>query len=430
MNILVLYFKWKTKRDRNTVDEHLYCFKRYIDDIQFHYFNGANGIPWYLTKARFDCVILHYTFLATRWSRSFYLRWNNAIKNLKRIPGYKVAIPQDEYAESDTLCDIFNEYAIGTVFTCFGSHDYARIYSKEKVTLEHLITVLPGYIDENAVNRLKFIDNKNTDRPIDLGYRARRLPFWLGRHGQLKYEIGQVFLEKTKDSGLRVDISTDEREAFLGKDWYRFLGRCRAVLGCEGGASLLDPTGEIHLNVDRYLKNNPDATFEEVEKKYFPQQDFNIHLFTLSPRHFECAITKTCQILLEGDYGGIFVPGIHYIELKKDYSNIDQVIEKLSNKEYCARIADNAYGDIVESEKYTYKIFANQVIEHIKSVADLHAKKTKKEQRYIFFLGKYLLLRELMEPILVKVFFVSLALKMYKFGIFKKILDRFRNKND
>ncbi len=428
LKILVIYFKWKTSRDRNTINEHLYSFRRYVKGVKFHYFNGANGIPQYLTKVRYDAVIIHYTFLAMRMSENFYSRWVKTLSNLKLISGYKTAIPQDEYDGSDTLCKFFKEYDIRTVFSCFSAEDYQKVYPVSKVELEHIISVFAGYIDEEAVENVKKLAVDYTKRPIDLGYRARRLPYWLGRHGQIKHEIGQVFKNRTMGSDLVVDIATGEKEAFLGSDWYRFLGMCKAVLGCEGGASLLDSNGEIVSKVDRYCAEHPEANFDEVERNCFQGKDYNIGLFTISPRHFECAATKTCQVLMEGEYSGILFPGIHYIEVKKDYSNVDHVIEILHDTEYCKKIAEKAYQDIVQSGKYSYRVFANDIIRHIKTkVKDIN-EYADNDERYFIWLGKYLYLREKIEPALVKIFYLWLAVKLFKFDIFKKALLKIKKK--
>lgn len=124
--------------------------------------------------------------------------------------------------------------------------------------------------------------------------------------------------------------------------------------------------GCIAKNVDAYCRKNPEASFEEVEARFFPGQDNYIHLFALSPRHFECAMTETCQVLVEGDYSGVFEPGVDYIEIKKDFSNIPEVIEKIKDVDYCEQIAKNCYRHVVESGKYTYEGFVNTIINIIK----------------------------------------------------------------
>ena len=96
MKILVLYFRLDSYKDRNTIYEHLYSFRRYVNGVEFQYINTANGVPWYLAFPKYNGVILHYTFLAARWSQHFYESWKNTTKRLKKIDGYKVAIPQDD----------------------------------------------------------------------------------------------------------------------------------------------------------------------------------------------------------------------------------------------------------------------------------------------------------------------------------------------
>ena len=47
-------------------------------------------------------------------------------------------------------------------------------------------------------------------------------------------------------------------------------------------------------------------------------------------------------MLVEGDYNE-FKPNFHYISLNRDYSNIDECMEKLSDKYFVSTIIDNSY---------------------------------------------------------------------------------------
>lgn len=423
--ILVIYFKVGRARDRKTIDEHLFSFRRYVDDVAFHYFNAANGIPWYLTLADYDGVILHYTFLAARWSSEFFGRWIRTITRLKDIKGYKVAIPQDEYAETASLWGLFRNNGVKGVFTMADKEDWHKVYPKSEVSLEQLVTVYAGYVDELAGHKMERFRLDYEDRPVHVGYRARKLPYWIGRHAQQKYEIAEVFREPLRKAGLSIDISTNDRDVFLGDDWYRFLGRCKVMLGSETGSSLLDPRGEIRARVEAYVRERPEASFDEVEEACFPGEDFNVRMFGLSPRHFECAIMKTCQALMEGEYGGILKPNVHYIEIKKDFRNIADVIERLKDDQYCREIAENAYRDIALSGKYTYREFAAEVVRHILKRSDRRQAPCGRSQAlFMKCLTAYLGLREACDPLLAKVFYVWLGIKIYKFGALAKLLKR------
>ena len=425
--ILVVYHRTSGRRGRSTVDEHLYCFRRYVDGVRFDYFNAAGGFPRYLSRVRFSGVILHYTFMALRWSRDLYLKLRPVLeRRLDRLSGYKVAIPQDEYAETDLLWALFRRAGVKTVFTCFKEQDFEAAYPESETGVEHLITVHPGYIDERAARRIQSIAEREDQRPIDVGYRARQLPYWLGRHGQLKLEVAQRFAARLEGDPMVADVSTDDGDAFLGDDWYRFLSRCRVAPGCEGGASLLDVDGTVRPRVDAYARQHPEASFEEVESACFPGMDGNISLFALSPRHFECTIARTCQALVEGEYGGIFRPGEHYIEIQRDFSNLDEVIERIRDRDACRRLADAAYRDIYESGRYTYRVFARQVVDHLLVHAAELPEVSWTRRWTERALGAWLRLRERLDPVLAPVLTAVCLIRGLKLGVVPWALKRLR----
>ena len=114
---------------------------------------------------------------------------------------------------------------------------------------------------------------------------------------------------------------------------------------------------------------NPSMTFEEFDAM-MPAGWDNHKLTTITPRIFDSAITKTCQILVEGEYNGIIKPDIHYIPLKRDLSNIDEALEKLKDIKFVQNMVDRTYEDLCGNDTYTYRAFA-RLIE--KAIADLIA---------------------------------------------------------
>lgn len=277
----------------------------------------------------------------------------------------KVAIPQDEMYYTEELCSLFQHIEVDSLYTCAYPIDYQTLYPKEKSGLTHYFTTFPGFVDEDSLQTIEQLRQEKIERDIDIGYRGNNLPYYIGKHGQLKRIVAEKFLEATKNSDCKIDISIDPAKVFFGKDWLRFLCRCRTALGCLGGSGLHDPKGEIRIKVENYLKLHPGASFEEVEENCFKGLDNSIHIFAISPRHFECAMTKTCQVLVEGDYK-VFRPNVDYIEIKKDFSNIEEVLHKIKDHAYCASIAENAYKTAILSGKYTYRAFVHEVLSHIR----------------------------------------------------------------
>ena len=365
MRVLILYRR-TCEKFRKTIDDHLFSFKRYVPDVEFYYCDVILHVPYFLRLVKWDAVILHYCIISERFDQEFWKHLSQRLLNVGKLTGYKVAIPQDEYAHTSELWKLFRCIGVETVFTCAQPIDYDKLYPLKETGLKHRISTLTGFVDEDSMTTISRLSKEVKERDIDIGYRARDLPFWLGKHGRIKKELADAALKAPNNQGLNLDISTRNSDVFYGDDWLRFLLRCRTTLGCLGGASLYDPHGQIRKKVDDYLNKHPHASFDEVEKACFPGQDYSLNLFALSPRHFECAMAKSCQILLEGDYQGVLEPNVHYIELKKDFSNYPEVFEKASDKDFCKKIAENAYRDIVESGKYTYRAFATQVIDHIR----------------------------------------------------------------
>ena len=78
-------------------------------------------------------------------------------------------------------------------------------------------------------------------------------------------------------------------------------------------------------------------------------------------------MTGTCQVLTEGYYNGILIPNVHYIPLKKDFSNIDEVIRRIKEDIDRNFLIKNAYNDIVESEKYNINKYLILILNQIMS---------------------------------------------------------------
>ena len=87
----------------------------------------------------------------------------------------------------------------------------------------------------------------------------------------------------------------------------------------------------------------------------------SLNLEVISPKMFEAIMLGTVLVMYEGNYSNIFLSNIHYISLKRDHSNIEEVILKIKDDEYLQNMANRTYKDIVESGKYSYKTFINSV---------------------------------------------------------------------
>jgi hypothetical protein len=179
------------------------------------------------------------------------------------------------------------------------------------------------------------------ERPIDLGYRAFDSPRYLGNAE--RSELAAHVAAAAARRGLQVDISLDPSRRFDESGWADFLNRCKGQLGSEAGGDYFELDDRARLGVNAYVADNPKATLDDIRERFFARYEDPVPGRALSSRIVEAAGTKTTQVLLEGDYGGIFEPDVHYISLKKDFSDLDTALDKFSDTTFADAVADRAF---------------------------------------------------------------------------------------
>jgi hypothetical protein len=121
---------------------------------------------------------------------------------------------------------------------------------------------------------------------------------------------------------------------------------------------VVDFTGEIRRGCERYLALNPDACYREAKVRFFADADWKVVIDTLSPRVFEAAALGCTLVQHEGHYGGVMCPDEHYIRVRRDYSNVADVLDRLRDRGFCRDMARRAHRDLVASRRYGFEAFA------------------------------------------------------------------------
>ncbi len=159
----------------------------------------------------------------------------------------KIALPEDEYDHAEILDEWLFEWGISSVFTNFDESKGEILYPlmHDRAVFHECFT---GYIDDSDAAPYQGETIRGHDR-YDIIYRATHLPYWFGRHGQLKQQIGDVAKGGALAHGLGCDISTRRADTIVGDDWLKFLASGRVVIGCESGSSVFDRRGEIKAKI-------------------------------------------------------------------------------------------------------------------------------------------------------------------------------------
>jgi hypothetical protein len=360
LQALVLYWTPSGRREdvRAAIRHHL----SFLESSPLHhrvtYCHINHDIPEWYRKLAWDVVILHTTMLCMRWHPEL-----PALKTkfcwLRRLRCPVVAMPQDEYDHAHTLDDWLQDAGVSLICTNFDSRHRALLYPRMHMRARFL-ECFTGYVEEKMAEEMAPRLAPAAARPLDIVYRAARLPYWFGSQGQLKHRIAEVVNDRAAAHGLRCDISTDDAATIHSDQWFDFLASGRAIIGCESGSSVLDRRGEVRAQIRALLAREPGLTFAEVSDRMPAGWDGH-RFFALGPRHFEAVITRTCQILVEGEFQGILQPNRHYLPLRRDFSNLDDVLEQLKDAALVDRITRQAYEEIYLSRKYGYRTLAQAV---------------------------------------------------------------------
>ena len=174
-NLLVIYYYAGPEYPpRTTVLDHLYALERYSGERCFYLNLAVRGIPKYLLKLRYDLIVFHTLFLATRWNPARFRRLVRKVCVLKNSPAVKVAIPQDEFLQTDVLCEFISEFQIDCIYSSAPESEWGKIYSRVNLDRMRMQRVLTGYVDERTVDRIAQLGKGNDGRTTDIGYRAWR----------------------------------------------------------------------------------------------------------------------------------------------------------------------------------------------------------------------------------------------------------------
>lgn len=307
----------------------------------------------FLDLDAFDAVVIHYSlFLPSEVYIPLELR-----EKLREYDGLKVQFVQDDYRRVDDMCAAMREVGIDVLFTLVPERELANVWSEERLPGVEKITTLAGYVSEAA---LRHPSPPLEARPLDVGYRGRTLPYWLGTLGQEKVWIAQEFAKRSRGTDLRCDIGWRESDRIYGMSWFDFVASCRVTLGTESGSTITDFDGSLEERGEEYLREHPSADFWEVHRALLEPYEGNVMMNIVSPRIFEAIALRTGLVLFPGEYSGVIEPEKHYIPLAKDFSNFDEVVERIRDLDALREMVERAHRDVVASGRYSYSRLAEQ----------------------------------------------------------------------
>jgi len=295
---------------------------------------------------KFDIIVFMHNF----WPPALSPERKAAIKQAR---GRKIVFLQDEYQHLHDIAVALGEMGTNVIFSCLNPSNFETVYPKSLIPdLAFTEPTYTGFVPAGWAET-PMCDTFST-RPIDVGYRSRVSPYYLGKLGDQKREIAEVVQTELSQRGFKCDISVAENRRYFGAEWTAFLENCKFQLGTPSGASIGDFRGEVIDAELAYRLAHPHSSFQTVWEKVLAPYEGNLVTDTISPRVFEYAAAGCVMVMTEGHYGGVLEPGTHYIELKSDFSNIANVAEQMRNIDGCERMRRRAYQDLIKSGAYEF----------------------------------------------------------------------------
>jgi len=336
--------------DATTIEDHIGAFGAY-SSFRVHSHNTELGYPRRLDSVRFDAVVLHYSLFGTGGDAYPFSPLFERYLD-QSADAYKVAFFHDEHTYCARRFAFINDHRIDCVFTLLEPPEFAKVYGA-KTSASKIVSHLPGYVSDSALQAAERFRLPEPERAVDVGFRARPLAPYMGRDE--KSEIGPRFSELAAKTDLSTDIEVSHESLLPGDRWFRFIAGCRTMLGVESGTTAFDLEDEILDHYNRLAAEGREVGLEDLRGGPLDRWEDRIYYRTIGPRHFEAAALGVCQVLFEGRYSGLMEPMVHYIPLRKDFANFDEVVTLIKDPALRGELAANAHRDLIASGEHTFE---------------------------------------------------------------------------
>jgi hypothetical protein len=292
----------------------------------------------------------------------------------------EVSLPTQPFAAKlDMLAELSPDFIGTQLLLEAGESLYADISGARVLAMPH------------ALNPRAFRpDVPCAQRPVDVGFRGARYLPHVGDNDRNR--IIDYFATTRFDPPLAVDVRTNA--SYGRRGWAAFLNHCKATIGAESGSVYLGRDDEIisctertlgvhsgdlrlrarlrplHRYLPRPIKNalrrGADRLAGRANAPIPPTAATSAPTLAppagsvtgkcISSRHFDAIGTETCQILFPGRYNDLLEPGVHYLCLERDFSNLDDVLGRYRDEADRLRLVREARSWALDGQTYAHRV--------------------------------------------------------------------------
>ena len=323
---------------------------------------GPLAIPASVALNDFDGIILHST--VSYFPINLFNLDTNLDLPFEQFDGIKIIVKQDEHVWSVKWAEFIAAKRFDVLVTSVPEAEIAKVYPKEIVGDIEIVPALTGYVPPHFHNLPTVPFSR---RPVDVGYRGSIQPLSTGQLGFEKHHIGTAVRNALVERNLAIDVSCRWEDRLTGGHWIEFLSSSRIVLGTESGTRLFDFDGTVERWCREYTERNAclDPLTEEFYRiahdEFLHRFEGNVNYAQISPRHFEAAATRSVQLLYEGQYSDVLQPYRHFLPLKRDLSNLNELMERSKDERWAQELTEATFEEIVLNYEFSYERFVERV---------------------------------------------------------------------
>jgi hypothetical protein len=316
----------------------------------------------------FDALIVHYSCIAFPYKYFLPISARAAMK-IAAFKGIKFALIQDEQRSGFDRLRFLNMLGINHLFSVAEPNLHELLYPSRERNFS-ISTVLTGYVSkqhrEFATRRVPLCDRK-----VDISYRGRRLPSWMGKTSMLKGDIPNIIGELDGMKSYVADLSSEESSRIYSADWFEFLQRSKVSIGTPSGSDFLDLHG-------KFIEPWIPAT--SVSSECVPDPTPATYQ-VISPRYFDYVAAGNLVVLTPGLYSNIPVQGT-YIEISETLEELPKILQFAST--YQAQLmADKSKDLIISDSKLQYSFFVETIETSLGNHASLFIKPSFQNEQNI-----------------------------------------------
>ena len=297
----------------------------------------------------FEALIVHYSAIAFPLRHYLPMSLSSSLQ-ISSFKGLKFAFVQDEQRAAKERLLFLNNLGIHHLFSVAPVNLFDILYPSSKRNFS-VSNVLTGYVSEMHLLQSQSFQPL-IHRTVDVSYRGKSLPKWMGKTATIKGEI-PIMIQNLSEIGVfRADVSSKETKRIYGDKWFDFLKQSRVSIATPSGSDFLDING---MYQEDWVPQNKKI------KTAIPPIAASYQV--VSPRIFDYIAAGNLVAATAGNYSGVLKPGT-FVELADDLSNLPDIL-KFSASEHAQKIVNNARKVVLNERSYHYMHLVQTFESHV-----------------------------------------------------------------